>query len=72
METVIDDYEKLLRLTDGMDVEHSLGDDGLEFTVEDVTLLTKIWAEIVAKNPKPIICKTMSDEETLEFFGLSQ
>lgn len=70
MEIPLDDYEKILRLTDGLIVDATLGESGWEFTAEDVSILGKIWAEIAVKRSQPIVCRTMSDRETLEYFGL--
>lgn len=41
-----------------------------ELTSEDEAILDRIWTEIAAENNNWTRCETMSDEETLAFFGL--
>ena len=45
-------------------------DEGFELTAEDEVILDRIWAQIREEELSPTITETMTDEETLELFGL--
>lgn len=47
------------------------GDEPPELTAEDEAILDKIWAELAEREGIGAVVETMSDEETLEFFGLN-
>lgn len=53
-------------------LENEYGDEGLELTDEDERILDKVWREHAEGEPQPKTCDAMSDEETLELFGLAE
>lgn len=61
-------------LTDPKPVEGAefRGDEPPELTAEDEAILDKIWAEMAEHEGIDAVAETMSDEETLEFFGLER
>lgn len=62
-------YDEILNHPDFI---NSPGDEGFELTAEDEKILDRVWADLREERQKIEIPKTMSNEETLSFFGLSQ
>ncbi len=61
----IEDYEKIFASRP----RRGPGDDPPEFTAEEERILDRVWAELAEKLNKPTPVETMSDIDTLKFFG---
>lgn len=67
----LEDYDKIYHLMAELERADMAGDEGFELTMENERLLDRLWVETANRNrPKPVSA-TMSDSDTLDFFGLS-